>query len=103
LQDEFGKEFIELTNLLVADLDKTFESIKRDFKIVGTIELPASKFSSNKISSEVKNQNLHLEKSKKNYKNFISSIFDRKEYYEDLQWFTCLLISNSFNITKYGE
>ncbi len=85
------------------DLDHEFQSIQNDFNIIGTVELPSRKFNNNRKISESNNQKVKLEKSNKNYENFISAVFDRKEYYEDLIWFVSLLIGNSYNIEKYIE
>ena len=85
------------------ELDHEFESIQNDFNIIGTVELPSRKFNNKRKISETNNQKVKLEKSNKNYENFISAVFDRKEYYEDLIWFVSLLIGNSYNIEKYTE
>jgi hypothetical protein len=105
--DEIVKKLDTAYNYFVEsinnDLDREFENINNDFNILGTIELPSRKFNNNKKISETNNLKVKLEKSNKNYENFISAVFDRKEYYEDLIWFVSLLIGNSYNIKKYIE
>jgi len=102
-KNELSTERDNFIELLISDLQKLFESCMTDFNIVGTIELPRFNFRSKNILKEINSQNQKVEKSKSNYKNFISSIYDRKEYYEDLQWYTSLLIGNSFIIKNYGD
>lgn len=93
----------KFTEHLLIDLQNYFDLLNADFKITGTIELPKYKFRDKRINSGIKLQAKKAAKSKSNYKNFISALFDRKEYYEDLQWFTSLLVGDSFTVDKYGQ
>ncbi|MCW8850118.1 MAG: hypothetical protein OQJ81_09100, partial [Melioribacteraceae bacterium] len=93
----------DFVSSLYIQLKNEFENIQNDFDIIGTVELSARKFNNNRKITETNNQKEKLEKSNKNYENFISAVFDRQEYYEDLIWFGSLLIGNSYNIEKYIE
>lgn len=103
LKTEFQNSFNEFALLLNTELNNTFISLQNGLSIVGTVQLSKSHFSNEKISKKLSAQETKFNKSKENYKYFISAIFDRKEYYQDLQWFTLLLVANSYNINKYAS
>lgn len=88
---------------IVEELHNEFETLSEEFKIVGTIEFPYRKFSHNKTSKEIAYQEKRFNKSTAYRQRFISAIFDRKEYYEDLLWFTFLLIGESYTIKSFGN
>jgi len=118
---DFGtifSEFIKIFDSAKADLEnefnKTIESINseielqhksflKDYSVVGTVELPKRKYNSSKIKKELSEQGQKLEKSKRNYQNFVSSVFDRIEFHQDLFWFSSLLIGGSQKLEKYAK
>ena len=86
-----------------SELINEFELLQNSYNIIGTVELPKRKFSDKRKLDEESNQKLKVEKSKNNYRNFVSAVIDRKEYYADLLWFSSLLIGSSYNIKKYFD
>lgn len=94
-------EFANAVNSLNSLIPEVYDEFRKDFAVVGTLELPERKYNSRKIKNQFSNQKKKLDRSKKHYKNFFSAIFDRVEFYQDLLWFNSLLISNTQNIKKY--
>lgn len=98
---ELDSAYEKYLSIINTELTGEFEKLQSDFNIIGTVELPKRKFNDKRKLNEAKNNEIKTEKSNNNYKNFISAVIDRKEYYADLLWFGSLLISNSYNIKKY--
>ena len=96
-------DFNVLVNSIKSDLKNEFDKFSNDCVVAGTFQLPEKKYSSKKITKELEDQKRKFEKSRNNYKIFFDAVFDRLEFYEDLLWFSCLLISNSANIEKYSK
>jgi hypothetical protein len=103
VKNNLNLEFDKFITSLTSTLDREFELFKFDHRIIGTIELPKRKFNEKRKLKELSTQKNKLQKSRNSYKNFTSAVFDRIEYYEDLLWFSCLLVSNSYNIKKYSD
>ncbi len=99
--DILNNEFENYIELLKENLITEFEHFENDYKVVGTTELSKRKFSEKRKLKELTTQNKKFVKSKNNYQRYTSAIVDRIEYYEDLLWFSCMLIGNSYNIKKY--
>jgi hypothetical protein len=102
-KSELDKYFDLYSSALITELNNEFQLFTNDFNVIGTIELSRKKYKKKKITKELSNLQKKLDKSIKYYNNFISAVTDRKEYYEDLLWFTSLLISNSYSIDNYGK
>ena len=100
---ELEEAYKIFTTSLLDDLTFEYEALKKDYSIVDTFELSKSKFSTNKIKREIKVQDKLFIKSKEFRENFISAVFDRKEYYEDLLWFTFLILAESYKISNFGK
>lgn len=98
---ELNSAYEKYISIIHTELTGEFEELQSNFNIIGTIELPKRKFNDKRKINEVEINEIKAEKSKINYKNFISAVIDRKEYYADLLWFGSLLIGNSYNIKKY--
>lgn len=103
LQTNINNEFDELLSSLSTNLENEFSLLEKDYRVAGTLELPGRRFKDSKLIKETSVIKTKLEKSNKSYTNFVSSVFDRKEFYEDLLWFSCLLLSSSYNSKKYSD
>lgn len=103
LQTNINSEFNELLSSLSNNLENEFSLLEKDYRVAGTLELPGRRFKNSKLIKETSKIKTKLEKSNKSYTNFVTSVFDRKEFYEDLLWFSCLLLSSSYNSKKYSD
>ncbi len=103
IKTELEEAYKIFTKSLLDDLTFEFEAFKKDYRIVGTFELSKNKFSTNKVKQEIKAQDKLFVRSKEFRENFISAVFDRKEYYEDLLWFTFLILAESYKISSFGK